>query len=147
MEAQILFTIGYEGREIDEFIDRLKKYKITRLIDIREIPQSRKKGYSKSVLKTKVESENIQYVHFRSLGSPSKLRHKLKTDKDYPSFFEAYGAYLKNNKDALYEVYELIKNGLNCIMCYEHLPEKCHRSKVVEEIIEINGNSLNILHI
>lgn len=90
MSVQEVFTIGYEGREIEDFVSRLKAFNITRLIDIREIPLSRKKGFSKSALKKRVEAENIEYVHLKMLGSPSALRHQLKEDHDYDRFFAAY---------------------------------------------------------
>lgn len=147
MPINEVFTIGYEGRAIDDFIDRLKKYNITRLIDVREIPISRKKGFSKTELKKRIESENIEYFHFRALGSPSQIRHELKLDHDYVRFFEAYGIYLDNNVDAINEAYSLAQNGLSCIMCFERLPDKCHRSSVVQKIKEIDGNGLTIHHI
>jgi len=147
MPINEVFTIGYEGREIDDFIDRLKKYRITRLIDIREIPLSRKKGFSKSELKKRVESAKIEYFHFRSLGSPSNIRNKLKIDRNYERFFKAYGIYLENNIDAINEAYVLIQNGVSCIMCFERFPDKCHRSSVVQKIKEIDGNGLVISHI
>ena len=73
-----IFTIGYEGRGVEEFISQLKHFHITRLIDVREIPLSRKKGFSKSALKERLEAEKIEYLHFKSLGSPSSIRNKLK---------------------------------------------------------------------
>ncbi len=69
-----LFTIGYEGRDIDEFVSLLKDNGITRLIDVREIPFSRKKGFSKSRLNERLQNENIDYVHIKALGSPSEIR-------------------------------------------------------------------------
>lgn len=48
MKVYELLTIGYEGRKIDEFIERLKEFNISRLIDVREIPFSRKPGFSKT---------------------------------------------------------------------------------------------------
>ncbi|MBU1626147.1 DUF488 domain-containing protein, partial [bacterium] len=66
-----LYTIGYEGRETDEFISELKKHDITRLIDIRENPFSRKKGFYKSALKTALENQGIEYIHLKALGTPS----------------------------------------------------------------------------
>jgi uncharacterized protein (DUF488 family) len=51
MNKSELLTIGYEGREINEFVKYLKQYNISCLIDIREIPISRKKGFSKSALR------------------------------------------------------------------------------------------------
>jgi len=147
MKNYEVLTIGYEGKKIDEFVSRLKNYNITRLIDVRKIPLSRKKGFSKTALKERLESENIEYVHLQSLGSPSKLRHKLKTDWDYKYFFKAYLKYLSQNQNAIVEVHRYIANGVNCIMCFERFPEKCHRSAIVNRIKEYDRNGLKIIHI
>ena len=53
----ILYTIGYEGRKIDEFVVNLKSSHVKMLIDVRELPLSRKKGFSKNKLKEKLEKE------------------------------------------------------------------------------------------
>ena len=142
-----LLTIGYEGREIDEFINRLKRFNISRLIDVREIPLSRKRGFSKSALRERREDENIEYVHVKALGSSSTIRNKLKSDRDYDYFFKAYSNYLSQNMEVLIEVYQFISDGINCIMCYERMPEKCHRSTVADKIKEYDGNGLKIKHI
>ena len=142
-----LLTIGYEGRDIDEFITRLKRFNISRLIDVREIPLSRKRGFSKSALRERLEDENIEYVHVKALGSPSPIRNKLKSDRDYDYFFKAYSNYLSQNMEVLKEVYQFISDGINCIMCFERMPEKCHRSTVADKIKEYDGNGLKIKHI
>lgn len=142
-----VLTIGYEGRDIDEFVSRLKNFNVTRLIDVREIPLSRKRGFSKSSLRERLESEDIEYVHLRSLGSPSEIRHKLKADWDYDYFFEAYSEYLLQNPDAIAEAYHYVTDGVNCIMCFERYPDKCHRSAVASEIKKFDGNGLKITHI
>lgn len=147
MEPYKLLTIGYEGREINEFVDRLKQFNISRLIDVREIPLSRKPGFSKSALRERLEDENIEYVHVKALGSPSPIRNKLKSDRDYDYFFKAYGEYLSQNKQVIKELYKFISDGINCIMCFERLPEKCHRTTVADRIKEYDGNGLKIKHI
>ena len=83
----VLYTVGYEGRSIDDFVTILKSAGVTRLIDVREIPLSRKRGFSKSALKQRLDDESIAYVHYKELGSPSEIRHKLKEDWDYNYFF------------------------------------------------------------
>lgn len=45
-----LFTIGYNGMDIDRFIAILRKAGIQHLVDIRKRPLSRKKGFSKTKL-------------------------------------------------------------------------------------------------
>jgi len=113
MKDYEIYTIGYEGREIEEFVNRLKSFKITRLIDVREIPSSRKKGFSKSILSERLESENIEYLHFKVLGSPADIRDKLRTDGNYDSFFKAYSKYLAKNMDAVAEIHGFIISGVN----------------------------------
>ena len=147
MENYEVLTIGYEGRAIDEFVDRLKQFNISRLIDVREIPLSRKPGFSKTSLRERLEDENIEYVHVKALGSPSAIRNKLKTDWDYDYFFKAYSKYLSQNMEVVKEVYQFISDGVNCIMCFERFPEKCHRTAVADKIKEFDGNGLKITHI
>ena len=147
MRAYELLTIGYEGRAIDEFVDRLKQFNISCLIDVREIPLSRKPGFSKTSLRERLEDEHIEYVHVKALGSPSDIRNKLKTDWDYDYFFKAYGKYLSQNMQVVKEVYQFISDGVNCIMCFERFPEKCHRTAVADKIKEYDGNGLKIKHI
>ena len=147
MKNYEVLTIGYEGREIDEFVSRLKNHNVTRLVDVREIPLSRKRGFSKSALKERLESEDIEYVHLRSLGSPSEIRNKLKTDWDYDDFFQAYEEHLSQNQDAIVEVHHYVTNGITCIMCFERMYDKCHRSIVASKVKEYDGNGLKITHI
>lgn len=147
MKTYEIFTIGYEGRNIDEFVSRLKDFNVTRLIDVREIPLSRKKGFSKSTLKERLESEDIEYIHMRSLGSPSGIRQKLKIDWDYDYFFNAYSEHLLHNENAIVEAHRYITDGVSCLMCFERFPERCHRLAVANKIKEHDGNGLNITHI
>lgn len=143
-EDYVLYTIGYEGRGIEEFVDRLKEFGITRLIDVREIPLSRKKGFSKTILGQKLRDENIDYVHYKALGSPSEIRHKLREDWDYNYFFEAFSNYLAGKSEVIGEVYQYLSDGVNCLMCFERMPEQCHRSCVARKIKERDGNGLLI---
>jgi uncharacterized protein (DUF488 family) len=147
MSSCVLFTIGYECRRIDEFVSYLKSFNISRLIDVREIPISRKPGFSKKTLQQKLEDEDIIYIHMKALGSPSPIRKKLKADLDYDHFFKAYGNYLAHQMEAIKEVHNFIFDGRSCIMCFEHSPEKCHRSAVANKVKEYNGNGLKIIHI
>jgi len=43
-----LFTLGYEGLTIEAFIARLQAAQVKTVVDVRELPLSRKKGFSKS---------------------------------------------------------------------------------------------------
>ncbi len=138
-----LYTIGYEGRTIDSFIEQLKISEISRIIDVRDIPVSRKKGFSSVPLKETLESNGIKYIHIKSLGSPATFRKKLKEDGDYDYFFKAYSEYLSENIEIIKDVYRFILDGVNCIMCFERLFNQCHRSIITDKIKEISNILFN----
>jgi uncharacterized protein (DUF488 family) len=148
MQPVSLFTIGYEDRNIAEFIMRLQRNGVETLIDVREIPISRKPGFSKSRLSKHLETANIKYIHIRELGSPKILRRELDMEKDYNRFFEKFGKYLNTQINILKSLYkEIISNEISCLMCMEREPSYCHRMLVAEKIKEVDGNGLKITHI
>jgi hypothetical protein len=54
-----LFTIGYEGVELKDFITALKAAGATVLLDVRELPISRRRGFSKNALKAALAEAGI----------------------------------------------------------------------------------------
>jgi len=142
-----LYTIGYEGRDLYGFVNKLKDLSISTLIDVREYPLSRKKGFSKTLLSQYLKKNKIQYFHLKKLGSPKSLRIKVRLDSNYTYFFKEYSKYIKSQKGTIEELYQIIVNGICCIMCYEKEPNYCHRSIIAEELIKRDGNGLLIKHI
>lgn len=142
-----LFTVGYEGSDIDSFLDHLESNGIDCLLDIREIPLSRKKGFSKTKLSERLSQENIRYIHFKELGSPKPIREELKTNQDYSTFFKKMDKYLNNKKEAIEKAYDYVVNNTCCLLCFEHLAAMCHRKIVARKIKEHDGNGLQIINI
>ena len=142
-----LFTVGYEGVDIDNFIIYLKDNAINCLLDVREIPLSRKRGFSKTALSERLNQESISYVHFKELGSPKPIREKLKADHDYSFFFEKVDEYLTDKIETIENAYHYIRENTCCLMCFEHLVATCHRKIVARKIKELDGNGLQIKNI
>ena len=69
-----IFTIGYEGTTVPEFVAALKNAGVERVIDVRALPLSRRPGFSKSPLKAALGEAGIEYVHLKALGTPSEGR-------------------------------------------------------------------------
>ena len=145
--SQELFTVGYEGIDIDSFITRLKDNEIDCLLDVREIPLSRKRGFSKTALSERLNQENIDYVHFKELGSPKPIREKLKSNRDYSVFFRKINQYLDGKIETIENAYHYVSNNTCCLMCFEHLAATCHRKIVARKIKELDGNGLQITNI
>lgn len=129
-----LFTIGYEGMEIERFVEKLQRNNIRTLVDVREKPISRKKGFAKSVLSNTLESVGINYIHIRELGSPGEVRKGLHDNMNWVEFTEKYIQHLAGQRDILVELSTKIKKGLFCLMCFERNYNQCHRSLLAKEL-------------
>ncbi len=71
---QPLFTVGYEGKTVDELLDALKGAGIELLIDVRAVAASRRPGFSKTALAGALAEQGIDYLHLRPLGTPKAGR-------------------------------------------------------------------------
>lgn len=142
-----LFTIGYEGRDLDAFLACLQQNAIDCLLDVREIAFSRKKGFSKTALSAALEERGIQYVHFKELGSPSALREELRSSGDYGPFFHGMEEHLATQSNAIEQAYHHVTQARCCLMCYEKLAAACHRKVVAQKIKERDGNGMEVTHL
>ena len=142
-----LFTVGYEGIDIDNFISHLKDNAIDCLLDVRELPLSRKKGFSKTALSERLNQENIYYIHFKELGSPKPIREKLKENHNYLSFFNKMDKYLTSKMGTVENAYYYVRKNTCCLMCFERLAATCHRKIVARKIKKLDGNGLLIKNI
>ncbi len=135
-----LFTIGYEGAKLDDFVETLRAAKIDVLLDIREIPVSRRRGFSKTVLGQTVEASGITYRHERKLGSPKSIRHRLREDGNYNRFFREFERYLDKQRELLESLAGELKGNV-ALMCYEKDHADCHRRSVAEALAGLLGKT------
>jgi uncharacterized protein (DUF488 family) len=137
-----LFLTGYENESIEKFLNKLKSNGITVIIDVREIPLSRKSGFSKFQLKNSLEKLGIQYYHFSKLGSPSEIRHKLKSgESDYLEFFKKFRNYIIHNNTDFDETISIISNNKKTsLLCFEEDTNLCHRTILASEILKREKN-------
>lgn len=130
-----LATIGYEDASIEDFIATLKLANVERIIDVRNVPTSRRKGFSKNQLSNALASAEIQYVHLKALGDPKKGRKAARSGA-IEEFKKIFSAHLrtKSARAALAEAAELAKQGDSCRLCYERDNNVCHKTMVADSI-------------
>jgi uncharacterized protein (DUF488 family) len=103
--------------------------------DVRDLPLSRKKGFSKSALSELLEKNKIDYINYRELGTPKELRTFLFQTRDYETYFKKYKNIVAKNLAAIDTILDTIKDGKNvALLCYEKDPSTCHRSVVADEV-------------
>jgi hypothetical protein len=146
---QILFTIGYEGKSVEFYTNQLIEADVKVLCDVRRIPLSMKYGFSKSQLKTVVESAGIKYYHFPELGIASEKRQELKTKNDYEKLFNDYEKdILKNDVPELEKLNKLLLSEKRiALTCFEADPNDCHRSRTAKAFSIKFGNNYTVKHI
>lgn len=134
---QMLFTIGYEGKSVEAFMNSLIQNDIRLLCDVRKNPLSRKFGFSKGKLQHIAERIGITYIHIPALGIESEKRSSLDTIDDYKSLFRDYEETLPNLKEPLKQVYSLLlSNNRIALMCYEKEPIMCHRHVIRDYLVQ-----------
>jgi uncharacterized protein (DUF488 family) len=131
----VFFTIGYEGKKFEEYLNQLIQNNIKVLVDVRKNPHSMKYGFSKNTLKKTVENLSIQYIHMPNLGIESDKRKNLKTKQDYDNLFEKYKQNLLYKEDELKKLYDIFKqNKRIAITCFEKDVNYCHRKIIADKI-------------
>jgi uncharacterized protein (DUF488 family) len=132
-----LFTVGYEGRSVDELIDALLGARVTRLVDVRELPLSRRPGLSKTALGEALTAVGIEYVHMRPLGNPKENRERYWAG-DVKGGAEAYRRHLHNGSySALVDLADSLDEGRACLMCFERDHSVCHRDVIVDSLKDL----------
>ncbi len=142
-----LYTIGYEGVSQATLLQTLLFHDVQTLLDIRQLPQSRKPGLSKTALGLAANSLGMQYAHIRALGTPRDVRYRRKIDHDAAAFRAGFLAYLATQDEAVADLVTRAENERCCLLCYEADFRECHRLYVAERASEMSGGALTVVHL
>ncbi|WP_114228364.1 MULTISPECIES: DUF488 family protein [Sphingomonas] len=123
------FTIGYEGTTVADFLAALKAAGVTRLVDIRALPLSRRPGFSKSPLRAALAEAGIEYAHLRALGTPAAGREAARKGRQ-AELERIYREQLElpEAMAASAQLRELAVEAPTALLCFEREPAGCHRS-------------------
>ena len=125
----VTFTIGYAGRTLADFLDALVDAGVDRVVDIRALPLSRRKGFSKTALGDALAQKGIEYVHLRSAGNPYRDKKN-----DIERCLAMYAGHLDENPMVLDEVDAALDGHRAALLCVEAEACECHRSVIVDRL-------------
>ena len=130
-----IFTIGYEGTTLDAFIETLRESGVETLVDVRAVAVSRRRGFSKTALSTRVRGEGMGYVHLRDLGDPKAGREAARAGR-WREFQSIYGAHLRTPEAqlALSTLANLVSDSSVALLCYEADAAGCHRTMIARDV-------------
>lgn len=144
-----LFSIGYEGKSLEHYLNQLIVNDVKLLCDVRKNSLSMKYGFSKSQLKHACENVGINYLHIPELGIVSEKRQALNSLKDYQILFKEYEkTVLIENKEYLLSINDLLKKyNRVALTCFEATECMCHRGRVVKALSNQPNWNIPIQHL
>jgi uncharacterized protein (DUF488 family) len=116
-----LFTLGYEGLTIEAFITRLQTALVKTVVDVRELPLSRKKGFLKSAFCTALSAHGIAYLHMPALGCPKPIRNQYRTDGNWQTYTREFLKYIQTQEASLRELVKIAQATPACLVCFEYV--------------------------
>lgn len=131
------YTIGYGGRNPQDFLDLLKQKEIKILVDVRLRPDRasmgsyvKAKSHDKGIVALLAKA-NIDYVSLIELGN---------LFLEYEDWQERYHLFLDKAGDLLIERLRQIQEPF-CLMCAEKSVTMCHRQLIADYLVR-NGNEV-----
>ena len=134
----IVFTIGYSTRTLEEFVELLKTYGVTLIVDVRSVPRSRyNPQFNKETLPNSLKTHDVKYIHMQDIGG---LRHPKRDSINLAwqnSSFRGYADYMQTQEftDNLLKIVALARENCLALMCAEALPWRCHRSLISDALV------------
>ena len=130
-----IFTIGYEGTTVPEFISALRQAGVERVIDVRALPLSRRPGFSKTPLRLALAEQGIEYLHLKALGTPADGRAAARAGR-HADLERIYAGQLELPEAMAQaaQLLELAAEKPSALLCMEREPAHCHRTLLLRAI-------------
>jgi uncharacterized protein (DUF488 family) len=137
MAKLALHTIGYEGSSIADFLATLEAVGVDLVIDVRDVPISRKAGFSKSALSAHLARHEIAYLHLKGLGDPKAGRIAAREGR-HDAFRAIFAEHMRSSvaQSDLDRGIEAARGRVACLLCFERDHSACHRQLVAEAMVE-----------
>jgi uncharacterized protein (DUF488 family) len=133
-----VLTIGHSTRTFEEFIDLLKVYGVTLVVDVRSFPYSRHNPqFNKEAMPDDLKQFGIKYIHIPDIGGFRRPKLKSVNLAWENSGFRGYADYMQTKEftDNLLKIVALASENCLALMCAEALPWRCHRSLISDALV------------
>ncbi len=141
-----LATVGYEATTLDRVLDALAEGGVGHLLDVRAVPQSRKPGFSRTLLSASVAARGLRYTHIRALGTPKPGRDAARRG-DVAGMAAIFDGHMASDaaQAGLAQAVALAAAEPCCLLCFERDHAGCHRAIVARLIAAQTGQPVRHL--
>lgn len=141
-------SVGYERyRSVEDFARLLARAGVERLIDVRELPISRRRGFAKTALTEALAEEGVEYLHLRGMGNPKEFRDLYKSGQVAEGRAGYEQLLTKDRLEDLRQLAETLHEKISALMCVEHDEAVCHRQVIFAALQGQLGLKLEIARI
>jgi uncharacterized protein (DUF488 family) len=133
-----ILTIGHSTRTLDEFINLLKAYRVTLVVDVRSVPRSRHNPqFNKENLPNNLKNAGIKYIHMPEIGGLRRPKPDSVNTAWRNKSFRGYADYMQTKEftENLLHLVALARENRVAAMCAEALPWRCHRSLIADALV------------
>ena len=132
-----VWTSGYEQHaDPASLVEALRAAGVRRVVDVREFPSSRRRGFSKTPLAAALAEGGIAYEHVRALGNPKRYRDLWRSGRRAEAE-RGYREHLAGDgRPALLELAASLDDAPTCLLCLEASHLDCHRALVADGLVE-----------
>lgn len=144
-----VYTVGHSTRAVDELVEMLRNNDVTRLVDVRRFPYSRKFPQFNGMTIAETLPPDIAYQQIPKLGgrrhTPQGVHSpngawRVKAFRDYADYMAT-----DDFREGLGELLRLAERETPAIMCSEALPWRCHRRLITDALIVAGAEVAHIM--
>jgi len=132
----LCFSIGYQGRSIDNLCQELTRNQVTLVVDVRERAWSHRPEFRKGALARALAAVGIEYEHCRIAGNPFRPRNAQPAN--LTACKRRYASHLKKQPDVLETVESAVRRNRAALLCFEREKARCHRGVLLMELSRRN---------
>ena len=143
-----VYTIGTQGRSLEQFITALRQAGVDAVIDVRLRNTSQLAGYSKrdDLAFLLREGFGIAYEHRPDLAPTDEILDAYHRDRDWPAYEAAFIPLLQERQAERAGAEVMARHRVPCLLCSEAKPDQCHR-RLVAEYWATHLPGLEIVHL
>ncbi len=138
----LIYTVGHSTRTLEAFVEVLASVEITRLVDIRSVPRSRRHPhFNEEALAAALPRYGINYLREARLGGFRRTAGTNSTNDGWDNAsFRAYADYMQTEpfRAAIDDLLRTATRDRLALMCAEAVPWRCHR-RLVADALTVRG--------
>lgn len=131
-----IYTVGYGNLTFEQFIEKLRPFSISHLVDVRAIPYSKYQlDFGRERLALLLPPTGLKYVYMGDrLGGAKGTAEGLEGER-LVEFLQGRPGY----ESAIQKFVNAAESKAICLMCGCSKPEVCHRSWLLGESLQKAG--------